>query len=109
MTSTTSTLSDGTIITYYSDGSAKVEYKNQTLFVRDSNNIKLDNGNTLNNLAPSGVSPVKVTDEVGTNTIITFTDKTSLVIMDGKKYIINKNTSIAVTENTINYNKYNST
>ena len=108
VTSTTSTLTDGTIITYYSDGSAKVEYKNQTLFVRDSNNIKLDNGNTLNNLMPSGVAPVNVTSDVGTNTIITFTDKTSLVIKNGKKYIINKNTSISTTEDTINYNEYNS-
>ena len=108
VTSTTTTLGDGTNITYYSDGSAKVEYKSQTLFVRDSNNIKLDNGSSLNYLSPSGVAPVKDNNKVGETTIITFTDKTSLLIMDGKKYIINKNTSINITENNIMYNEYNS-
>ena len=73
VTSTTTTLMDGTVITYYSDGSAKVEYKEQTYFVRDSNNIKLTNSNSLNNLAPSGVAPVRekryINDDTGEMTM----------------------------------------
>lgn len=108
VTSTTTTLMDGTIITYYSDGSAKVEYKTQTLFIRDSNNIKLDNGSSLNNLAPSGVAPTKENKKVSSNSVIAFTDNTSLVIIDGKKYIVNKNMDITTTDTTINYSKNNS-
>ena len=108
VTSTTSTLSDGTIITYYSDGTAKVEHKNQTLFVRDSNNIKIDNGSSLNNLAPSGVSPTRETKKVGTKTLNTFTDKTAMVIINGEKYLVNKNTEISTTDTNINYSTSNS-
>lgn len=39
VTSTTSTLMDGTIVTNYSDGTAKVEHKGQVYFIRDSNNV----------------------------------------------------------------------
>ena len=108
VTSTTNTLMDGTIITYYSDGSAKVEYKSQTYFIRDSNNIKLDNGSALDNLAPSGVAPVKENKIIANNNAILFTSKTSLVIIDGKKYIVNKNTPISTTETDITYDKNNS-
>lgn len=107
VTSTTSTLMDGTIITYYSDGSAKVELKSETVFVRDSNNIKIDNGQALNNLAPSGVALAKDVNRAGANTLVTFTDKTSLVTINGKKYIINKNTPATFDGTNINYNKNN--
>lgn len=108
VTSTTSTLMDGTIITYYSDGSAKIEYKTQTLFVRDSNNIKIDNGTDLNNLAPSGVAPTKETIDLGTKTLIKFTDKTSLITINGQKYLVNKNTEVTTTATDINYSSQNS-
>lgn len=107
VTSTTNTLMDGTIITYYSDGSAKVEYKTQTYFVRDSNNIKLDNGSALDYLAPSGVAATKETKKVEDNSVTTFTNKTSLVNIGGKKYIVNKNANVTVTENGITYDKNN--
>ena len=55
---------DGTIITNYSDGTAKVEHQGQTLFVRDSNNVKIKNGTNLNTLAPSGVAPTKETKKI---------------------------------------------
>lgn len=107
VTSTTSTLMDGTIITYYSDGSAKVELKSETVFIRDSNNIKIDNGQALNNLAPSGVALAKDINRAGANTLVTFTDKTSLVTINGKKYIINKNTPSTFDGTNINYNRNN--
>lgn len=107
VTSTTSTLQDETIITYYSDGTAKIEHKGQVLFIRDGNNIKLNNGTSLNNLAPSGVSPTTKTDKVGTNIVKKFTDNTSLVIIDGQKYIVNKNTEVSITGDNINYSKQN--
>lgn len=107
VTSTTTTLMDGTIITYYSDGTAKVEYKTQTYFVRDSNNVKIENGSSLEKLAPSGVAPTKETIKVGTQTLKTFTDKTSLITIGGQKYIINKNTEVTSTETDISYSTSN--
>ena len=104
---TTSTLMDGTIVTYYSDGSAKVQYKEQTYFVRDSNNIKLEDGSTFNNLAPSVVAPVKELKNIHNNKAITFTNQVPLVMINGKKYIVNKNTPITTTDNSIIYNKKN--
>lgn len=107
VTSTTTTLADGTIITYYSDGSAKVELKTKTIFVRDSNNIKLNNGTSLNNVAPSGVALAKEINKLDNNVAIEFTDKTSLITIDNNKYIVNKNISVTVNETEINYDQNN--
>ena len=105
--STTTTLMDGTIITYYSDGTAKVEHNTQTLFIRNSDNIKIDNGSSLNTLKPSGVAPTRETTKVGTTIVKTFTDGTTLLIVGAEKYIINKNTEVTTTETDINYSKQN--
>lgn len=105
--STTTTLSDGTIITYYSDGTAKIELKNETVFIRDSNNIKLNDGKTLNNLATSGVALSLSTNKLENNLVTTFTDKTSLIIIGNKKYIVNKNTPPTINGNDIIYDKNN--
>ena len=108
VTSTTTTLMDGTIITYYSDGTAKIEHNNQTLFVRDSNNIKIEGGTSLEKLTPSGVAPVRETTKVRTKTLNKFTDKTSLVTIAGKKYLVNKNTEVTATATDITYSSQNS-
>lgn len=105
--STTTTLMDGSIITYYSDGTAKVEHNTQTLFIRNSDNIKIDNGSSLNNLKPSGVAPTRETTKVGTSVVKTFTDGTILLVVGVEKYIINKNTEVTITETDINYSKKN--
>lgn len=107
VTSTTTTLMDGTIITYYSDGTAKVEHKSQTLFIRDSNNIEIENGSQLEKLNPSGVAPTRETTKVETSTVKKFTDGTTLLIIDGQKYIVNKNTEVTTTETEITYSKPN--
>lgn len=107
VTSTTSTLMDGTIITYYSDGTAKVEHQMQTYFVRDSNNVKIKNGSSLDKLAPSGVAPTKETTKVNKATLKTFTDGTALIIIGDQKYIINKNTEVTTSETEINYSATN--
>ena len=109
VTSTTTTLMDGTNITYYSDGTAKVELKNETIFVRDSNNVKIDNGTSFNNAAPSGVALARETQKINnTNMATIFTDQTSLVIKNDTPYIVNKNTDITIEETNINYDKNNS-
>lgn len=108
VTSNITTLMDGTLITYYSDGSASVEYKTQSYFVRDSNNIKLSNGSELSNLAPSGVAPVKDIKNVSGKKVIKFTDNTYLVIDGSKKHIVNKNNGVSVDGGRVSYNSYNS-
>lgn len=108
VTMTTTTLADGTIITYYSDGTARIEYKKQVYFIRDSNNIKLISGSTLNNLAPSGVAPTKEEEASTSNQRIQFTDNTNLIIIKNEQKIVNKNTKVSLTESGISYEEYNS-
>ncbi len=108
VTSTTTTLQDGTIITYYSDGTAKVEHNDLVYFVRDSNNIKTNNGTTLNNLAPSGVAPSTTTKKQGNVSATRFTDKTTEVTDGNQKLLVNKNASSTIEDNNITYDKNNS-
>ncbi len=107
VTSTTTTLIDGTVVTYYSDGTAKVDLKGETIFVRDSNNIKMNNGEALDNVLPSGVALSKEITKLDTRTVISFTDKTSLVVIGDKKYIVNKNTGVNVSGGNISYDANN--
>ena len=107
VTSTTSTLMDGTIVTNYSDGTAKVEHNGQTYFVRDSNNVKEKNGN-LDRLAPSGVAPIKETTKVSEETIKKFTSNNVLIIKNNQKIIVNKNVEVIPKENSIEYSSQNS-
>ena len=106
--STTQTLMDGTIITNYTDGTAKVEYKGQTLFIRDSNNIKIKSGTNLNTIAPSGVAPTSEINKVNAIVQKKFTDGTSLITINNERFIVNKNTEVAITENNIDFSKNNS-
>ena len=102
--SSTSTLSDGTVINYYTDGTAKVELKSKTIFVRDSNNIKTENGNVFINTVPSGVALGKNIQKNMTQ----YTDKSTYIIVNGKKYVINKNKDVTVDGENILYDVSNS-
>ena len=106
--STTTTLSDGTIITYYTDGTAKVELKGETIFVRDSNNVKMDNGSTFVSAAPSGVSLTKNISKGNTGSFIEFTDKSTYVSLDNTKYIVNRNKEVSMRDGNISFDKNNS-
>lgn len=106
--STTSTLQDGTIITYYSDGSARLEHNSITVFVRDSNNIKLDAGTKFSNVVPSGVA---ITDNISKDGLVimtTYTDNTKYVIDVVDKYLVNPKGDASANDNNISYDKYNS-
>lgn len=105
--SNTTSLEDGTTITYYSDGTAKVEHNNITIFVRDSNNIKLNAGVKLNNVVPSGVAISDKTDKRGTTTMTTYTDNTKLVTENATQYIVNPKVQVSITDNSITYDKNN--
>ncbi len=108
VSSKTNTLSDGTIITYYSDGTAQIQLKEETIFIRDSNNIKLDNGTSFSYGAPSGVALSKDTTKRNNQSANTFTDKTNLVTIGNTKYIVNRNVPISINGDSIEYDKYNS-
>ena len=108
VSSTVSNLSDGSIITYYSDGTAKVELKDETIFVRDSNNIKLDNGVSFAYTVPSGVALTKSIYKVSNNYFVTtFTDGTSLITLNDKMVIVNKNIKVTVDGDSVSYDKHN--
>lgn len=100
----TTALNDGVNITYYTDGTAKVVLNAKTIFVRDSNNIKIDNGSLFVNTTPSGVALAKNTDK----NYVQYTDKSNYVVSNGKKYIVNKNTEVSVNGNNISYDSFNS-
>lgn len=106
--STTSTLQDGTIIIYYSDGSARIEHNGVTLFVRDSNNIKLDSGTKYRSINPSGVANSTSIAKDNGVTMYTFTDNTKYVIDNGTNYIVNPGASASNKDNNISYDKNNS-
>ena len=102
VTSITSTLSDGTIITNYSDGTAKVELNGNAIFVRDSNNIELFNGSSFDKTKPSGVALSKKINRVNGYYVNEFTDRTTLIEHEGKKYIVNKNIVPSINGNNVN-------
>lgn len=108
VTSNTTTLSDGSIITNYSDGSAKVELNGEVIFVRDSNNIELTNGVSFNKANPSGVALNKNFTRTSKGGVNYFSDNTALVTINGDKYIVNKNTIVSIDGDKINYDKKNS-
>ena len=102
--STTTTLSDGSIITYYTDGTAKVQLKFKTIFVRDSNNVKTENGTVFVNTAPSGVALAKNIQKNATQ----YTDGTTYVVIGERKFVVNKNRNVDVIDGVPSFERYNS-
>lgn len=102
------TLQDGTVITYYSDGTAKLEHNNITIFVRDSNNIKLDAGVKYSNVIPSGVSILDSSVKSDSITMSTYTDNAKYIVDGNKKYILNPKADASNTDSNISYDKNNS-
>ena len=107
VTAKTETLDDGTVITYYSDGAALIEYKDIIIYARNSNNIKSKDG-AYKEVFPSGVSLDNVSYDKGGISAIEFSDGTYMVISNGNKYIVNRNTLVNISDNNIDYQKYNS-
>ena len=101
VTSTTNTLDDGTVITYYSDGSAEITKDKLTIFIRDSKNIKFDLNSTnqiFNSVAPSGVSLPKENKKLGSYKYTEFLDGTILIEKDNEKYIVHNKEDVNLTE-----------
>lgn len=108
VTSKINNLQDGTIITYYSDGTAKIELNRISIFVRDSNNIKLNGGTSLKNVVPSGVALSSKINRVDEITMTTYTDNTKLIIENKTMKIVNPKVNSIGQENNITYDKNNS-
>ena len=104
----TTTLNDGTVITYYSDGSARVDHNNITIFVRDSNNIKLDAGTKFSNVAPSGVAINDKLVRDGNNSMYVYTSNAKYVIDNGTRYLVNPRAKATAENDNISYDKNNS-
>lgn len=107
VTSTTNSLSDGSIITYYSDGTAMVEFNNEIIFVRDSNNVVLSDGKLFNRTKPSGVALNSNTTPINNGKVNKFSDGTTLVTIGGDMFIINKNSNVDIQNNRISYDRNN--
>lgn len=108
VTSTTVTLSDGVIVTNYSDGTAKVELKGNAIFVRDSNNVELLDGNNFNKTIPSGVALSENVSRVNNYYVNSFTDDTTFISVGYKKYIVNKNTKPNISDGNVSFDINNS-
>jgi len=107
VTSTTVTLSDGVIVTNYSDGTAKVELKGNAMFVRDSNNIELLDGNNFNKTIPSGVALSENISRISNYYVNSFTDDTTFISVGDKKYMVNKNTKPNISDGNVSFDKNN--
>ena len=108
VTSTTSTLSDGTIITYYSDGTARVDLNDKAIFVRDSNNISLNGENMFDKVNPSGVALSKEITKIDEGIIINkFSDGTTFIKRNGELLLVNKNVVDEIDNSYISRDKNN--
>lgn len=107
VTATTNVLDDGTIITYYSDGSAEITKDKVTIFIRNSDNIKFDLTTTnqvFDLVDPSGVS-LATKSNTATNTYkyTQFFDGSVLIEKDGVKYIVHNADDVNLTEGGFNF------
>lgn len=92
VTSSIATLEDGTVITYYSDGSAEITKDKTTVFVRKATNIAFDLNTTdqiFTKINPSGVSlSKKSSTTTATYKYTEFFNGAVLVEKDGTKYLV---------------------
>jgi len=107
VTASTVTLDDGTIITYYSDGSAEITKDQTTIFIRKSSNIGFDLNTTkqiFTKVNPSGVSLFKkITTTTQTYKYTEFFDGSVLVEKNGKKYLVHNAEDVTLTENSYRF------
>lgn len=106
VTSQTITLEDGTIITYYSDGSAEITKNKITNFIRDSKNITFDEKSTtqiLKNIAPSGVTYVKRNLKYNNYGYTEFFDGSFLINDNGKYYLVHNNEDVNLTSDSYSF------
>ena len=106
VTSQTVTLEDGTIITYYSDGSAEITKNKITNFIRDSKNIKFDENSTsqiLKNIIPSGVTYVKRNLKYDNYGYTEFFDGSYLINDNGKYYLVHNKDDVNLSSNSYNF------
>lgn len=97
-------LESGTIIIYYSDGSAEIIKDNVTILVRNSKRINLTSDNyELDDVAPSGASyPLKV-ENVGKYKLTYYTDGTIKVEDSNNTYIVRNREDIDIGNNYIGF------
>lgn len=105
VTSRTDTLSDNTIITYYSDGTAQIEHNNIIIYARDSDKIE-SNNSSFYEVLPSGVSMESSNSNKNGLNVIEFSDGSYMIINGNNKYIVNKNTEVKVDDD-VYYDKQN--
>lgn len=106
VTATTATLDDGTVITYYSDGSAEITKDKNTVFVRNSNNIKFDLTTTnqvFQAVNPSLVSLTKKNSTEDNYKYTEFLNGSVLVEKDGTKYLVHNKEDINLESNNFSF------
>jgi hypothetical protein len=106
VTSETNTLDDGTVITYYSDGSAEITKDKLTIFIRDSKNIDFNLYTTnqmFNKVLPSGVSIPKENKKLNSYKYTEFLDGTILIEKDNEKYIVHNKEDVKLTEESFTF------
>lgn len=105
--STTSTLADGSVVTYYTDGTAKLELNDKVVFVRDSDNILIDNENNLIKIKPSGVALTKEVNKTNGGVVNVFSDGTKLITIGDRSFIVNKNADFSMENGILSYDRNN--
>ena len=102
----TDTLEDGTIITYYSDGTSQIEHNNIIIYARNSDNIE-SNNTSFTEVLPSGVSIESNNSNKNGVNVIAFSDDTYMIVNGNNKYIVNRNTEVKTETDDVYYDKQN--
>jgi len=97
-------LKDGTVIVYYSDGSAEITNDGNIIFARDGSNIQISKNNGyILKINPSGISFSKNTETFNNGVVEYYSDGTRKVTINGDEYIVRNDKDISVIEKQITF------
>lgn len=97
-------LKSGTVIIYYSDGSAEITKGEKTILVRNGKRINLkNNAYDLDDVSPSGASYVEKKEWVGDFELIYYTDGTIKIDKGNDSFIVRNSEDIKIEGNVISY------
>ena len=97
-------LDSGTVIIYYSDGSAEITKNGKTILVRNSERIKIGSNNVeLDKVVPSGSSYPNEIKNIGNWKLTYYTDGTVLVEDGNNSYVVRNSEDLEIGTNGISF------
>ena len=97
-------LLSGTVITYYSDGSAEIFKDGVTILVRNGSRINLkDDDYDLEDVSPSGTSYPEEVKKVGDYELTYYTDGTIIIVKGNDVFVVRNDKDINISGNVVTY------